>query len=94
MELFQRMKQENLIPDEISYVLLIDALSEIGDLSLCQSWLSVMPENFLMNPWIQVGLIDLWVKFLLTSIDSHISKLNIFKRVKLVHQIKAKKYLT
>jgi pentatricopeptide repeat protein len=69
LELFQRMKQENLIPDEISYVLLIDALSAIGDLSLCQSLLCEIPKNFLINPWIQVGLIDLWVKFILLSID-------------------------
>ncbi|CAF4907709.1 unnamed protein product [Rotaria sp. Silwood2] len=66
VELFQRMKQENLNPDEIIFVLLIDALSKIGDLELSQLLLCEMSEIFLLDPWIQVGLIDLWVKFLLT----------------------------
>ncbi len=65
LELFQRIKQENLNPDEIIFVLLIDALSEIGHLELSQSLLDEMPNNFLLDPWIQTGLIDLWVKFLL-----------------------------
>lgn len=64
LELFQRIKQENLIPDEICYVLIIDALSKVGDLSLSQLFISQMPKHFLRNSWIQVGLIDLWVKFL------------------------------
>lgn len=62
LELFQRMKQDNLNPDEICYVLLIDALSKIGDLSLSQPFINNIPKSFLKNPWIQVGLIDLWVK--------------------------------
>ncbi|CAF3240268.1 unnamed protein product [Rotaria socialis] len=62
LELFQRMKQETLIPDEICYVLLIDALSKIGDLSLGQSFLCGMPKHFLSNSWIQVALIDIWGK--------------------------------
>ncbi len=66
LELFQRMKQENINPDEISYVLFIDALSTIGDLSLSESLLCEMPKNFLRNSWIQVALIDLWVKSLPT----------------------------
>lgn len=69
LELFRKMKKENLIPNEIIYVLLITALSAIGDLSLCQSLFCEIPKKFLINPWIQVGLIDLWVRFRLTSID-------------------------
>ncbi|CAF4321134.1 unnamed protein product, partial [Rotaria sp. Silwood2] len=62
LELFQKMKEENLNPDEISYVLLIDALSKIGDLSLSQLFVNDIPKSFLKNSWIQVGLIDLWGK--------------------------------
>ncbi|CAF1431394.1 unnamed protein product [Rotaria sp. Silwood1] len=62
LELFQRMKQEYLNPDEICYVLLIDALSKIGDLELSQSFVNDIPKIFLKNSWIQVGLIDLWGK--------------------------------
>ncbi|CAF2853700.1 unnamed protein product [Rotaria sp. Silwood2] len=53
VELFQRMKQENLNPDEIIFVLLIDALSKIGDLELSQLLLCEMSEIFLLDPWIQ-----------------------------------------
>ncbi len=62
LDLFQRMKEENIIPNEINYVLVIDALSTIGDLSLCQSVLCGMPEHYLINSYIQAGLINLWVK--------------------------------
>ena len=65
LELFQRMQEENLEADEICYVLVIDALSKVGDLSLTHSVVDDMPPNFLENSWIQVGLIDLWVKYLL-----------------------------
>ena len=63
VELFQRMKLENLNPNEIIFVLLIDALSVIGDLSLSQTLIDEISEKFLLDRWIQVGLIDLWVKF-------------------------------
>ena len=66
MELFQRMNEENINPNEINYVLIIDALSAIGDLSLSESLLCEMPENFLINSYIQNGLINLWVKSLPT----------------------------
>ena len=61
-DLFQRMKEENIIPDEINYSLVIDALSVVADLSLCESLLCRMPKHFLMNLCIQNGLVDLWVR--------------------------------
>jgi pentatricopeptide repeat protein len=69
LELYQKMKEENLSPNEIIFVLLIDASSKLGDLSLSQPLINEIPHNFLLDPWIQTGLIDLWVKILLTSID-------------------------
>ena len=65
LELFRRMQEENLTPDEICYVLLLDALSKIGDLSLAQLFVDKMPKCFSKDSWIQVGLIDLWVKYIL-----------------------------
>ena len=62
IELYQKMK-------EIVCTLLIDACSEIGDLELSQSLIREIPENFLLNLWVQTGLIDLWINLLLTSID-------------------------
>jgi pentatricopeptide repeat protein len=61
-DLFQRMNEEKTIPNEINYVLIIDALSAVADLSLCESLLCKMPEHFLMNSYIQNGLINLWVQ--------------------------------
>jgi pentatricopeptide repeat protein len=61
VELFQKMKEENLNPDEAIFVLVIDAFSTIGDLSLSQSLIDQIPEKFLSYPWIQAGLIHLWV---------------------------------
>jgi pentatricopeptide repeat protein len=69
LELFERMKQENLKPNEVIFVLLLNAYSKIGDLELSQSLMCEIPEDLLSNPWIQTGLIDLWVKVLLISID-------------------------
>ncbi len=75
-ELFQRIKKENIISNEINYVLVIDALSAIGDLPLCESLLCKMPKHFLMNSYIQNGLIDLGVKSrdLLRSISESMSE--------------------
>ncbi|CAF1215326.1 unnamed protein product, partial [Didymodactylos carnosus] len=62
LALFERMKQEKIESNEIIFVLLMDACSEIGDLSLCQSIVSQMPQSLLTNPSIQVGLVDMWGK--------------------------------
>jgi pentatricopeptide repeat protein len=62
VELFERMKEENLNPNEIIFVLVIDAISTFGDLSLSQPLIDEIPEKFLSDRWIQNALIDLWVK--------------------------------
>jgi pentatricopeptide repeat protein len=69
LELFDKMKEENINPNKVIFFLLLDALSQIGDLSLSESLICQIPQSFLSNLWIKVGLIDLWVKFLLISID-------------------------
>ena len=73
LELFERIKQENLKPNENIFVLLIDACSQVGDLSLAQSLRNQIPKHFLLDPWIQVGLIDLWV-----NISFNINQLTLF----------------
>ncbi|CAF1183546.1 unnamed protein product [Rotaria sp. Silwood1] len=62
LTLFEQMKQNKIKPNKIIFVLLIDACSVIGDLSLCQSLISQIPPSFLTDPWIQVGLVDMWGK--------------------------------
>lgn len=66
--LYQRMKTENVRPNEIIFTLVIDALSNIGDQSLAKKLVSDIPKALVTNSWIQVGLIDLWVTILLLCI--------------------------
>ncbi|CAF3676422.1 unnamed protein product [Rotaria sp. Silwood1] len=70
LTLFEQMKQNKIKPNKIIFVLLIDACSVIGDLSLCQSLISQIPPSFLTDPWIQVGLVDMWVRLILTLINN------------------------
>ncbi|CAF1052345.1 unnamed protein product [Adineta steineri] len=67
LELYQKLKEENLKPTEITFVLLIDACSEIGDLSLSESLVCQIPESFLSNLYIRNALIDLFGKVGLPS---------------------------
>ncbi|CAF1125375.1 unnamed protein product [Adineta steineri] len=62
LELYQKLKDENLKPTEITFVLLLDACSEIGDLSLSESLVCQIPESFLSNLYIRNALIDLFGK--------------------------------
>ena len=61
LELFERMKEEKIKPNEIIFQLLITACSKIGDLSLCEDILSQMPQTLFSNHMIQGGLIHMWV---------------------------------
>ena len=61
LDLFKRMKEKKIEPSEITFVLVIDACSAIGDLSLCESIVSQIPKCSLNNRWIQNASIDMWV---------------------------------
>jgi hypothetical protein len=61
LNLFQRMKKEEIQANEMIYVLLIDACAAIGDLSLSKSIISQIPKSLLNNLWIQNSSIDMWV---------------------------------
>jgi pentatricopeptide repeat protein len=65
LNLFQRMKKEKIQANEMIYVLLIDACSAIGTLSLSKSIISQIPKSFLNNLWIQNSSIDMWVSVFL-----------------------------
>jgi pentatricopeptide repeat protein len=65
LSLFQRMKKEEIQANEIIYVLLIDACSALGDLSLSKSIISEIPKSLLNNLWIQNSSIDMWVSLFL-----------------------------
>ncbi|CAF1132719.1 unnamed protein product [Rotaria sordida] len=61
LDLFDRMKNDNIEPDFIIYLCLIKALSHIGDYSLSQLTVQQIPNSFLLNDRIQNTLIDMWV---------------------------------
>lgn len=61
LSLFERMKAERITADSIIYTLVIDACSQIGDFELSRSIVSQIPDEIVKDPWIEVGLIDMWV---------------------------------
>ena len=58
--LFHEMKRQNIKPDEIIFVLLIGACSQIGMLSICQSIVAQIPAHFYKKNHIINSLIDMW----------------------------------
>ena len=63
LELFERMKQENIEGDPIIFVLVINACANIRFLSLCQSIVEQIPHSLMNNRWIQTALVDMWVSY-------------------------------
>ncbi|UJR34377.1 hypothetical protein I4U23_021785 [Adineta vaga] len=62
LQLFQQMKKENIKPDEIIFVLLINTYAQIGILSLCHKIVTEIPSHFSNNIQISNSLIDMWGK--------------------------------
>ncbi|CAF1530896.1 unnamed protein product [Adineta ricciae] len=60
--LYHRMKIDGLPPNEFIFTLAIDAFSRIGDITLAESLIDEIPKDLQSNPWIQIGLVDLWGK--------------------------------
>ncbi len=49
--------------DIIIHLMVINALSQIGDFDLCQSIIEQIPKDYLVNNKIETALIDMWVSF-------------------------------
>lgn len=64
LDLFQKMKNEGVEADLISYLLLIDAYSQIRLQSKCRSMVKEIPTSMLQNIRCQTALIDMWVSLL------------------------------
>ena len=62
LDLYKEMKKENIQANAIIYVLLIDACSQIGMQSTCQSIVKDIPPTILKNIHCQTSLIDMWVR--------------------------------
>ena len=61
-ELYERMKQENLRADLVTFILLIDACSQMGIRSIGERFAAEIPKNFLKHPFMETALIDMWVR--------------------------------
>ncbi|CAF1229480.1 unnamed protein product [Rotaria magnacalcarata] len=62
VKIFERMKKDNIIPDEIAYTILISACSQIGMSSMCQLIIDQIPLYLKNKPYIYSSLIDMWGK--------------------------------
>jgi len=61
LKLFEKMKKQDIIPDEITFSLLINACSQFSMLSRCQSIVAQIPSYLYNNQLICNALIDMWV---------------------------------
>jgi pentatricopeptide repeat protein len=62
LNLFEKMKSEGIKGGVITYLLLLDACSQLGIESICQSIVEQIPLTILDNVQIQTALIDMWVR--------------------------------
>ena len=60
-DLFDQMKIDGFKADEVTYLLLINAASQIGIENICQKTVEEIPQNLLQSLKIQNALIDMWV---------------------------------
>ena len=89
LQLFERMKHENIRANSIIDVLVINACANIRFLSLSQSIVRQIPHHLLNNRWIQTSLIDMWE--CLYSIHNDQCVVNLF-RVNQVHYKKQSEF--
>jgi pentatricopeptide repeat protein len=61
LHLFSQMKKDGFEGDVIIYLRVIKSLSQIGDYSICQSFVKQLPDCFRVNNHIENALIDMWV---------------------------------
>jgi len=60
LKLFEEMKQQDVVPDEITFILLIGACSQIAILPVCQSVVAKIPLHLYNEQRIGTALIDMW----------------------------------
>ena len=63
LQLFERIKHENIQADSIIYVLVVNACANIRFLSLCQSIVRQIPHHLLNDRWMQNSLVNMWASY-------------------------------
>ena len=61
-DLYNQMKRDGFKANQITYLLLINASSQIGIENICRKTVQQIPENLLQSLTIQNALIDMWVR--------------------------------
>ena len=62
LDLFEKMKSEGVHSNAATSLLLIDACSQLGMESICQTIVKQIPSEILVNIQTQTALIDMWVR--------------------------------
>ncbi|CAF1464407.1 unnamed protein product [Adineta ricciae] len=62
IDLYEQMKHDEIKPDRIIYLLLINACAQIGLKSICQRIVDEIPKDLLLDHPIQTSLIYMWGK--------------------------------
>ena len=62
LNFYQKMKNEHIQGDLVTFLLLLGACSQLGIESICQSSVEQIPRPMLDNVQIQTALIDMWVR--------------------------------
>ena len=60
LKLFEKMKKKDIIPDEITFILLVKACSQLSVLSFCQSIVAQIPSYLYSKQRICSALIYMW----------------------------------
>jgi hypothetical protein len=66
-DLYNKMLSDGFKANQITYLLLINASSQIGIENICQKIVKQIPQKLLQNFTIQNALIDMWVKKIKTK---------------------------
>lgn len=71
----ERMQIERIQPDKVIHLMMINAHAQLGDLSLCESMVSQIPEHLFNEIYIQNGLVDMWVSTLERNLDHELTSI-------------------
>ena len=69
LNLFWQMKRNGIKPNDIIYVLAVQACSKIGMIEYCRTIVNEIPQDALKNSILQNALIDMWVSIEWSLID-------------------------
>ncbi|CAF3568934.1 unnamed protein product [Rotaria sp. Silwood1] len=76
LKIFKQMQEKNIVADEITYIIILNACSQIGLLSIYEPIVNKIPSNLLKHHRLQAILIDMWGKV------GHVDKaLKIFEHI-------------